>query len=57
MAKEEHTLDIGLYFTNELALMLERVGFEVDAVQAGTKSGRRRRTTTSSCSSRGNRCR
>ncbi len=30
-----HTLDLGLYFTNELALMLERAGFEVDAVHGG----------------------
>ena len=32
VAEEVHTLDLGLYFTNELQLMLERAGFEVDAV-------------------------
>ena len=32
VAEEEHTLHIGLYFMNELGLMLERAGFEVDAV-------------------------
>jgi hypothetical protein len=35
VAEEYHTLDIGLYFTNELVLMLERAGFVVDAVQGG----------------------
>jgi len=35
VAEEDHTLDIGLYFTNELVLMLERVGFEVKAVHGG----------------------
>lgn len=35
VAEEEHTLDIGLYFTNELVLMLERAGFEVVAVHGG----------------------
>jgi SAM-dependent methyltransferase len=32
VAEEVHTLDLGLYFKNELALMLERAGFEVVAV-------------------------
>ena len=32
VAEEVHTLDLGLYFKNELALMLERAGFEVLAV-------------------------
>jgi len=32
IAEEDHTLDIGLYFTNELVLMLERAGFDVVAV-------------------------
>jgi len=27
-SEEDHTLDIGLYFENELLLMLERTGFE-----------------------------
>jgi len=27
VAEEEHTLNISLYFRNELALMLERAGF------------------------------
>ena len=35
IAEEDHTLDIGLYFTNELVLMLERAGFEVVAVHGG----------------------
>jgi SAM-dependent methyltransferase len=35
VAEEVHTLDIGLYFTNELMLMLERAGFELVAVQGG----------------------
>ena len=35
VAEEQHTLDIGLYFTNELVLMLERAGFEVEAVHGG----------------------
>jgi SAM-dependent methyltransferase len=35
VAEEDHTLDIGLYFTNELVLMLERAGFEVVAVHGG----------------------
>ena len=35
VAEEEHTLHIGLYFTNELQLMLERAGFEVVAVHGG----------------------
>lgn len=32
IAEEVRPLDLGLYFTNELVLMLEREGFEVDAV-------------------------
>ena len=32
IAEEVHPLDLGLYFANELGLMLERTGFEVDAV-------------------------
>jgi len=35
VAEEHHTLDIGLYFTNELVLMLERAGFDVEAVHGG----------------------
>ena len=35
VAEEDHTLDIGLYFTNELVLMLERAGFDVVAVHGG----------------------
>ena len=58
VAEEVHELDLGLYFTNELGLMLERAGFEVVAVHGGHEgSERRRRTTTSSSSSRANRCR
>ena len=32
VAEEDHRLDIGLYFVNELALMLDRAGFDVVAV-------------------------
>jgi SAM-dependent methyltransferase len=32
VAEELHTLDLGLYFKNELQLMLERAGFDVVAV-------------------------
>jgi len=32
VAEEEHTLNIGLYFRNELLLMLERAGFADVAV-------------------------
>jgi predicted RNA binding protein YcfA (HicA-like mRNA interferase family) len=32
-AEEEHLLHIGLYFRNELLLMLERVGFSQVAVE------------------------
>ncbi len=35
IAEEDHTLDIGLYFTNELVLMLERAGFDLVAVHGG----------------------
>ena len=35
IAEEDHTLDIGLYFTHELVLMLERAGFDVAAVHGG----------------------
>jgi SAM-dependent methyltransferase len=35
IAEEDHTLDLGLYFTNELVLMLEGAGFEVVAVHGG----------------------
>ena len=37
VAEEEHTLDIGLYFTNELVLMLERAGFEIVALHGDHK--------------------
>ena len=33
--QEEHTLELGLYFTDELTLMLERAGFEDVVVQGG----------------------
>ena len=37
VAEEVHELDLGLYFKNELALMLERAGFEVVAVHGDHK--------------------
>jgi SAM-dependent methyltransferase len=37
VAEEQHALDLGLYFANELALMLERAGFEVLAVHGDHK--------------------
>jgi SAM-dependent methyltransferase len=37
IAEEIHPLDLGLYFKNELALMLERAGFEVVAVHGDHK--------------------
>jgi hypothetical protein len=35
VTEEEYLLTENLYFCNELRLMLERAGFEVEAVQAG----------------------
>lgn len=37
VAEEEHTLDLGLYFKNELQLMLEQAGLEVVAVHGDHK--------------------
>ena len=37
VAEEERTLDIGLYFTNELVLMLEHAGFAILAVHGDHK--------------------
>jgi SAM-dependent methyltransferase len=37
VAEEVHPLDLGLYFKNELGLMLERAGFEVVAVHGDHK--------------------
>jgi SAM-dependent methyltransferase len=53
VADETHRLTLTAYFTYEIALMLERAGFERTRFAARTATSRRRGTTSSSSSSRG----
>ena len=52
VAEEEHRLDMTLYFTHEIVLMLERAGFVDIELRSGYADESRPATTTSSSSSR-----